>query len=69
VADVNVVKAASVYQVNVPVAQVPVKVVLVPPHIEGVFKPVGALGIGVTVTEVLTEGLLQFVFVELTQDA
>jgi hypothetical protein len=49
--------------------QVPVKVVLEPAHTLGEFRLVGAPGIGVTVTEVVVEGLLQVVLAALIQAA
>jgi hypothetical protein len=59
VEEVVTVSATFVYHVNVPVAQDAFNVALEPLQIDGEFKPVGAAGIGVTVTKVLAEGLLQ----------
>jgi hypothetical protein len=62
VAVVVVVNPEFVYQVNVPLTQVAVSVALAPSQIDGVFKAVGVLGIGVTVIVVLADTLLQVTF-------
>ena len=54
---------------ELPAEQVPVKDPKDPLQILGEFKPVGGLGIGVTVTIVWLEGLLQAVFVVRMQAA
>jgi hypothetical protein len=61
-----VVNAASVYQVNVPVAQVAESTELSPAHIEAraAEMPVGAVGIGVTVTVTFADGLTQVPFTQ-----
>lgn len=59
--EIIVVKAASLYQVVVPVAQVAASVELCPEQIvAGLAEiPVGADGVGLTVIVTLPEGLLQ----------
>jgi hypothetical protein len=61
-----VVNAASVYQVNVPVAQVAESTELSPAHIVAgaAAMAVGAVGIGVTVTVTFADGLTQVPFTQ-----
>jgi hypothetical protein len=52
-----------------PAAQVPVNIAELPAQILGAFIPVGAEGVGVTVTAVEADGPLQEVFVLFIQIA